>query len=211
MSVNFQTKKLKPGKEFQEVLGLQNYHKFEHQIICGQPSRSLARQLQKEGYYTSIKMESLAQKIRDHRAQIILPKIKRFIDLESKTKVSKADKAIAEQRNVALELSNLFAMQKARLEIGLAKESIDNVIYGDVTKEMKLLKDILVNIGQFQIKSGQVNSNSNYNFSNSIEIHEADRHFQELMADVKKREQIAKASREAIKLLNEMDISEITS
>ena len=134
MSVTFQHVKQKSIHSFPEALGIQRYFEFEHQIIRGLSSRSLAKKLHAEGYYLAIKLESLAQKIRSYKREVVLPKIRRLLELESTTNIMNADKAISEQRNIALELSNLIEIQKERVNIGLKKECYDAEIYSFVNR-----------------------------------------------------------------------------
>ena len=209
MAVSFHKVKLKSFDLFPKVLGMPRYFEFEHQIISGSSSRRLAKKLQSEGYYLEIEMESLAQKIRSHRREVILPKVRRLVELESTTNISKADKTLSEQRNIALELSKLIEVQKARVNRGIAIEHEDGKLYGNVNREIRLLANLLNIYGQFQIKAGLIKSAGHNLFGDYNHYHETEKHIQGLMEDVEKRRQLAEATRKAMKILHEMDTSKI--
>lgn len=207
MSVELKLKKLKSSETFPEVLGIQRYYEFVCQIISGISSRSLAKQLQRDGFFVDIKKETLAQRIRFHRKENILPKAKRFLDLESKTNVSKADKIMSENRNIANELSELIGVQKVRVEKGFGRENKNNKNYAYVNRDIRLLGNLLDSYGHFQIKAGLINSIGNNFYGNLNEDAKITEQIQKFLADKEKHEQIASATRKALKVLSRMEFN----
>lgn len=202
------TIKLKKYNSFMEELGLPRYYEFEHQIIRGMSSRALAKLLQSEGYYKEIKLESLAANIRNFQHETIMPKIKRLQELKFATNVAKADRAFSEQRNIASALSNLIAIQQARLKKCLLIEEEKDDLLTEVTRELKLLWRIYVSVGEFQIKAGLINLSKNTVSYNNNEDFEPDTHVQEFLADIEKQRQIAIATQKALGILAKADINE---
>ena len=192
-----------------EELGLPRYYKFEHQIIRGMSSRALAKILQSEGYYPDIKLESLAATIRSFRKETILAKARRLMELESTTSISEADKTISEQRNIALELSHLIAIQQMRVDKGVAKENTDEKNYAHVHSDIRLLGKLLETYGQFQIKAGMVKSVGLYNYGNYKDNPETDKKIQKFLKDTERQRQIGMATRKALKILSEIDTSKL--
>lgn len=190
---------LKIKNSFPETLGINRYYQLEHQILNGRSSRSLARDLRKEGFYTSIKIESLAQKIRKYRKETILPKAKRLLDIGSSTNTTIADRAISEQRNVAFGLSRLIEIQLGRVNSFLGDEEDSGERKPFVTRELKFLKDLYVSVGQFQLKAGLIGTMRSHDlgYDNDPERY---KRIQNSVKELETRRQVADATRKAMKI-----------
>lgn len=211
MGVTFHNVKLKSINSFSKTLGMHRYFEYEHQIISGLPSRRLAKILQSEGHYLEIKMESLAQKIRSYRREVILPKARRLIEFESTTNISNADKALSENRNIAFELGHLIEIQQSRVNKGIAIEHDDDEIYAYVSREIRLLCNLLNTYGQFQIKAGLIKSVGHPTYYYHNNDPETEKHIQGFLDNIENQRQLSEASQKALKLLNEIDPSEINN
>ena len=199
------TIKLKKYNSFIKELGVQRYYEFEHQIIMGMPSRTLAKEIQSEGFFQNMKLESLAANIRNFRLETIFPKARRLLESISSTNITKLDKAMCEQRNIAMELSRLIAIQNIRVNKGIRKENEDNEIYRFVNREIQLLCKLLESYGQFQIKAGLLKTIGSQIYAYPNEPSTIGAQIQKFIANEKKHAQIAEATRKAMKILNKTD------
>lgn len=144
----------KPPYEDLKGMGDDNFAMMERKLMSGETPGAVARWIQEDlGLLLNKKRTTLEVQIRRYNAKELRKKaISKIALLHGK----KSTQFIMERLNALAEMEEAYVKQKDRLEriLSREKELPNGILLKDASAEMRLLKDMLVDLGRLQLEVG---------------------------------------------------------
>lgn len=156
MSIRIKKKKYSTkGGEFRQLkaLGPAIVEAVESKLLAGETARSIARGLHENGHLLEMKEDAIAKALTRYRGSELRDKtIERIAGVQKNASIAQ----ISARLNAMDELESVVQLQKGRVHKLLQKEDglPQGIILKDASNEMRLLKDMLVDLGKIQLDTG---------------------------------------------------------
>lgn len=154
MSIRIKKKKVRPG-EFKQLKACspEIIETVEARLLSGEPARAIAKALHMDGHLTEMKEDALVKALTRYRGSELRAKtIERIAGVQRNAGIAQ----IQVRLNALDEIEGLVRLQKGRVDKLLTKESLlpEGIILKDASNEMRLLKEMLVDLGKVQLETG---------------------------------------------------------
>ena len=144
----------RPPYEDLKSMGADNFAAMEKKLMAGETPGAVAKWIQEDlGLLPHKKRTTLEVQVRRYSQKELRGKaIQKIAMLHGK----KSTQFILERLNALEEVEQLFLVQKARMEkiVGHEKNLAPGLILKDASAEIRLTKDILVDMGRLQLELG---------------------------------------------------------
>jgi len=143
----------KPAYVALKALGTDIVLQIDEKLIAGETGRMVADWLQKGGLLPDVKREALIRMIERYRGTEVREKlVKRIADAQS----GKSLITIARRATALEELEEIARIQRKRVDKMLALEDGKPMLITAASNEIRMLKEILVDLGHMQMETGVI-------------------------------------------------------
>jgi hypothetical protein len=143
----------KPAYVALKALGTDIVLQIDEKLIAGETGRMVADWLQKGGLLQDVKREALIRMIERYRGTEVREKlVKRIADAQS----GKSLITIARRATALEELEEIARIQRKRVDKMLALEDGKPMLITATSNEIRMLKEILVDLGHMQLETGVI-------------------------------------------------------
>ena len=134
-------------------LGETTVQQVESRLLSGEGTTSVARHLKHElGAFPDLKEDSVKKNLDRYNAKVLKPRVLKEISDRAK---GKSASGLQAQLNAMDEMTDLVDIQRGRLDKVLVVESkMTGMVAKHVTNEVRLLKELLVELGKLQLDTG---------------------------------------------------------
>lgn len=144
----------RPPYEDLKSMGADNFAAMEKKLMSGETPGAVARWIQEDlGLLPNKKRTTLEVQVRRYSQKELRGKaLQKIATLQGK----KSTQYLLERLNALEEVESLFLVQKARMEkiVGHEKNLAPGLLLKDASAEIRLTKDILVDMGRLQLELG---------------------------------------------------------
>lgn len=144
----------RPPYEDLKSMGADNFAAMEKKLMSGETPGAVARWIQEDlGLLPHKKRTTLEVQVRRYSQKELRGKaLQKIATLQGK----KSTQYLLERLNALEEVESLFLVQKARMEkiVGHEKNLAPGLLLKDASAEIRLTKDILVDMGRLQLELG---------------------------------------------------------
>jgi hypothetical protein len=143
----------KPAYVALKALGTDIVLQIDEKLIAGETGRMVADWLQKGGLLPDVKREALIRMIERYRGTEVREKlVKRIADAQS----GKSLITVARRATALEELEEIARIQRKRVDKMLALEDGKPMLITAASNEIRMLKEILVDLGHMQMETGVI-------------------------------------------------------
>ena len=143
----------KPAYVALKTLGTDIVLQIDEKLIAGETGRMVADWLQKAGLLKDVKREALIRMIERYRGTEVREKlVKRIADAQT----GKSLITVARRATALEELEEIARIQRKRVDKMLALEDGKPMLITATSNEIRMLKDILVDLGHMQLETGVI-------------------------------------------------------
>ena len=143
----------KPAYVALKALGTDIVLQIDEKLIAGETGRMVADWLQKGGLLPDVKREALIRMIERYRGTEVREKlVKRIADAQS----GKSLITIVRRATALEELEEIARIQRKRVDKMLALEDGKPMLITAASNEIRMLKEILVDLGHMQMETGVI-------------------------------------------------------
>jgi hypothetical protein len=143
----------KPAYMALKALGTDIVLQIDEKLIAGETGRMVADWLQKGGLLPDVKREALIRMIERYRGTEVREKlVKRIADAQS----GKSLITIVRRATALEELEGIARIQRKRVDKMLALEEGKPMLITATSNEIRMLKEILVDLGHMQLETGVI-------------------------------------------------------
>ena len=143
----------KPAYVALKTLGTDIVLQIDEKLIAGETGRMVADWLQKAGLLKDVKREALIRMIERYRGTEVREKlVKRIADAQT----GKSLITVARRATALEELEEIARIQRKRVDKMLALEDGKPMLLTATSNEIRMLKEILVDLGHMQLETGVI-------------------------------------------------------
>ena len=143
----------KPAYVALKTLGTDIVLQIDEKLIAGETGRMVADWLQKAGLLKDVKREALIRMIERYRGTEVREKlVKRIADAQT----GKSLITVARRATALEELEEIARIQRKRVDKMLALEDGKPMLITAPSNEIRMLKEILVDLGHMQLETGVI-------------------------------------------------------
>jgi acyl-CoA reductase-like NAD-dependent aldehyde dehydrogenase len=143
----------KPAYVALKTLGTDMVLQIDEKLIAGETGRMVADWLQKDGLLKDVKREALIRMIERYRGTEVREKlVKRIADAQT----GKSLITVARRATALEELEEIARIQRKRVDKMLALEDGKPMLITATSNEIRMLKEILVDLGHMQLETGVI-------------------------------------------------------
>lgn len=146
----------RPPYEDLKSMGADNFAAMEKKLMAGETPGAVARWIQEDlGLLTTKKRTTLEVQVRRYSQKELRGKaIQKIAMLQGK----KSTQFLMERLHALEEMESLFLVQKSRMEkiVGHEKNLAPGLLLKDASAEIRLTKDMLVDLGRLQMELGVI-------------------------------------------------------
>ncbi len=143
----------KPAYVALKTLGTDIVLQIDEKLIAGETGRMVADWLQKAGLLKDVKREALIRMIERYRGTEVREKlVKRIADAQT----GKSLITVARRATALEELEEIARIQRKRVDKMLALEDGKPMLITATSNEIRMLKEILVDLGHMQLETGVI-------------------------------------------------------
>ncbi len=143
----------KPAYVALKTLGTDIVLQIDEKLIAGETGRMVADWLQKAGLLKDVKREALIRMIERYRGTEVREKlVKRIADAQT----GKSLITVARRATALEELEEIARIQRKRVDKMLALEDGKPMLITAASNEIRMLKEILVDLGHMQLETGVI-------------------------------------------------------
>jgi acyl-CoA reductase-like NAD-dependent aldehyde dehydrogenase len=143
----------KPAYVALKTLGTDIVLQIDEKLIAGETGRMVADWLQKDGLLKDVKREALIRMIERYRGTEVREKlVKRIADAQT----GKSLITVARRATALEELEEIARIQRKRVDKMLALEDGKPMLITATSNEIRMLKEILVDLGHMQLETGVI-------------------------------------------------------
>lgn len=137
-----------------QSLGPEVMDRIDSRLLAGDPAKQIVRWVQSElGQLTAVKEDTLKKALERYREHDLRKRtLERIANAQSGHNLT----SVAKRLNAMDQLEEMVRHQRVRVDKLLARESQlpQGILLKDTTNEIRLLKDMLVDLGRVQLETG---------------------------------------------------------